>query len=45
VRAGYLALARAEPERVHLIDAAAPMAQVERDIGAILQSLTARAPA
>jgi dTMP kinase len=45
VRAGYLALARAEPERVHLIDAAAPMAQVERDIGAILQSLAARAPA
>jgi dTMP kinase len=45
VRAGYLALARAEPERVHLIDAAAPMAQVEQDIGAILQSLTARAPA
>ena len=45
VRAGYLALARAEPERVHLIDAAAPMAQVEQDIGAILQSLPARAPA
>jgi dTMP kinase len=44
VRAGYLALARAEPERVHLIDAAAPLAQVERAIGAILQSLGTGAP-
>jgi dTMP kinase len=44
VRAGYLALARAEPERVRLIDAAAPLAQVERAIGAILQSLKARTP-
>jgi dTMP kinase len=41
VRAGYLALARQEPERVHLIDAAAPLPQVERAIGAILQSLSA----
>jgi dTMP kinase len=45
VRAGYLALARAEPRRVHLIDAAAPLPQVERAIGAILQSLSAQAPA
>ncbi len=44
VRAGYLALARAEPERVHLIDAAAPFAQVERAIGAILHSLSAGVP-
>ncbi len=41
VRAGYLALARAEPHRVHLIDAAAPLAQVEHAIGAIVQSLKA----
>jgi dTMP kinase len=45
VRAGYLALARAEPERVHLIDGASPLPQVERAIGAILQSLSARPPA
>jgi dTMP kinase len=45
VRAGYLALARAEPQRVHLIEAAAPLAQVERAIGAILDSLNARARA
>ncbi len=45
VRAGYLALARQEPERVHLIDAAAPLAQVERAIAAILQSLSAGARA
>jgi dTMP kinase len=41
VRAGYLALERQEPERVHLVDAAAPLPQVERAIAAILQSLSA----
>ncbi len=43
VRGGYLALARAEPQRVHLIDAAVPWAQVEAAIGAILPSLNAHA--
>lgn len=43
VRAGYLALARAEPWRVHVIDAAAPLAQVEGAVAALLGELTARA--
>ena len=39
VRAGYLALARAEPRRFRVIDAAAPLAVVERRVGAILTEL------
>jgi dTMP kinase len=39
VRAGYLALARAEPQRFHVVDAAAPLAGVERALGAILSAL------
>jgi dTMP kinase len=39
VRAGYLALAHAEPERVHVVDAAAELPAVERRIGAVLERL------
>lgn len=39
VRAGYLELARREPGRVHVIDASAPPALVERQIGAVLEAL------
>lgn len=39
VRAGYLALARAEPQRFHVLDATAPLARVERALGAVLSGL------
>jgi len=39
VRAGYLALARAEPQRLRVVDAAAPLAEVERALGDILGAL------
>ena len=39
VRAGYLALARGEPQRVHVIDAAAELPAVERQIGTVLERL------
>ena len=39
VRAGYLALARAEPRRFQVLDAAAPLAEVERALGAVLSGL------
>jgi dTMP kinase len=39
VRAGYLALARAEPRRFHVLDAAAPLIEVERALGAVLSGL------
>ncbi len=39
VRAGYLTLARAEPQRFHVLDAAAPPAEVERAIGSALSGL------
>jgi dTMP kinase len=39
VRAGYLALARAEPRRFHVLDAAAPLAEVQRALGALLSGL------
>ena len=42
VRAGYLALARREPQRVRIIDAGAPLAQVQGAIAAVLGELTAR---
>lgn len=43
VRAGYLAIARREPQRVQVIDAAAPLAAVEAAVAAILGELSARA--
>ncbi len=39
VRAGYLELARREPERIHVIDAAVPLAAVERQVVAVLERL------
>ena len=39
VRAGYLALARREPGRVHVIDAAAPLSEVQQQVAAILSRL------
>lgn len=39
VRAGYLALARREPARIRLIDAAASVAAVQEQIAAVLQPL------
>jgi dTMP kinase len=39
VRAGYLELARREPRRFHVIDAAAPLAQVEARVEGILEDL------
>ena len=39
VRAGYLELARREPHRVRLINAAEPLAQVERQVAEILDTL------
>ncbi len=37
VRAGYLALARAEPTRIHLLDAAEPADSVQRQAAAVLE--------
>jgi len=42
VRAGYLALARAEPQRFRIIDASAPLAAVEGQIAAVVAELRAR---
>jgi dTMP kinase len=39
VRAGYLARAREEPRRFRVLDAAAPLAAVERAIGSALEGL------
>jgi len=39
VRAGYLALARAEPGRFRVIDATAPLSAIEQRVGAILAEL------
>jgi dTMP kinase len=39
VRAGYLDIARREPQRVRVINAAEPLAQVERQVAAVLESL------
>jgi dTMP kinase len=43
VRAGYLALAQRAPQRVRLIDAAAPLPEVEQALGAAVAQLLARA--
>jgi len=42
VRAGYLALARREPQRFRIIDAAAPLAEVEQRIAEALGELRPR---
>ncbi|HEY0766836.1 MAG TPA: dTMP kinase [Steroidobacteraceae bacterium] len=42
VRAGYLELARRQPERLRIIDASAPLAEVESRIGEVLGELRAR---
>lgn len=39
VRAAYLALAKAEPHRIRLIDAQVPLPEVERQLVAVLESL------
>jgi dTMP kinase len=39
VRAGYLALARREPARIHVIDAAAALSEVQQQVAAILARL------
>jgi dTMP kinase len=39
VRAGYLAQAQREPARIHVIDAAVPLALVERQVIAVLERL------
>lgn len=40
VRAGYLAIARGEPARVKVIDAAAPLEEVEHQVGLMLALLS-----
>jgi dTMP kinase len=45
VRAGYLALAAAEPQRLRVIDATQPLERVEREVVAILEGLRAGAKA
>jgi dTMP kinase len=42
VRAGYLALARREPARIHVIDAAPPLHEVQQQVIGILTRLRAR---
>jgi dTMP kinase len=39
VRSSYLELARREPRRIHLIDAAAPLETVQRQVAAVLERL------
>jgi dTMP kinase len=39
VRAGYLTLARHEPARIHVIDAAAPLGEVQQQVAGILARL------
>ncbi len=39
VRAAYLELARLEPQRIHVIDASLPLADVERQVSAVLARL------
>jgi dTMP kinase len=42
VRAGYLALARREPGRIHVIDATAPLREVQQRVAVILAALRHR---
>ncbi len=44
VRTGYLALAEREPQRLRVIDAAAPLQEVERRAGEVLAALHPREP-
>ena len=39
VRSGYLALARREPARIHVIDAAVPLGEVQQQVAAVLTRL------
>jgi dTMP kinase len=39
VRAGYLALAHREPGRIHVLDASAPLGEVQRQVAGILAGL------
>ncbi len=39
VRAGYLELARREPQRIHLIDASVAVVEVERQVVAVLEAV------
>ena len=39
VRAGYLELARRQPQRIHVIDASLPLEAVERQVAAVLERL------
>ena len=39
VRAGYLALAREEPARIHVVDATAPLSEVQQQVAGILARL------
>ncbi|MGA7541011.1 MAG: dTMP kinase [Steroidobacteraceae bacterium] len=39
VRSAYLQLARRDPKRIHLIDAAAPLEAVQRQVAAVLERL------
>ena len=43
VRAGYLEIVRREPNRVRVIDASVPVAEVERQVGEVLATLVAAA--
>ena len=45
VRAGYLEIATRAPSRVRIIDAAAPLAQVERQLAGVLTQLLPQRPA
>jgi dTMP kinase len=40
VRAGYLTLARREPARIQVIDAAGPLSEVQQQVARILAGLT-----
>jgi dTMP kinase len=42
VRGAYLALASAEPQRIKIVDAALPLADVQQQIASHLQALTSR---
>jgi len=43
VRAGYLQIARREPDRMRVIDASRSLDEVERQVGVVLQTLVATA--
>jgi dTMP kinase len=45
VRSAYLELARRDPKRIHVIDAAAPLEAVQRQVVAVLERLPMPSPA